>query len=273
MTDTIDTLIVGAGVIGLAIGKFLSKTHEVFVCEANEQFGMETSSRNSEVIHAGIYYPENFLKTKLCVQGKAFLYDYCAKNHIPHRQCGKLIVATCDEEIDQLATIANRAEKANVLDLQRLSRAEIAEREPVVRAVEGLFSPSTGIIDSHAYMLQLTADIEHNGGVIAYKQEVTKVSHDGTVFEVVINDQDVIRCKHLINAAGLNSQALVKDLLGEEHIPTLHLCKGQYFSYQSASLFTHLVYPVPQKSNTGLGVHATIDLAGQTRFWPRCALH
>ena len=270
MTDQLDCVVIGAGVVGLAVGRSLANAgREVVVLEAEPEIGMHTSSRNSEVIHAGIYYEQDSLKAKLCVQGREMLYDYCEARHIPHKRIGKLIVASNKDDVDRLDAIRASAKRNGVTDLTRIGKAEIREREPAIEAETALFSPSTGIIDSHALMLALQADIEAKGGTVLTRSKVknSRVTSDG--FELSLKDsEETFRCTTLINSAGLFAGQFANriDGLEDKYVPTIHLAIGHYFAYQGKSPFRHLVYPLP--SDGGLGVHATNDMGGAARFGP-----
>ena len=271
--DTIECTVVGAGVIGLAIAESLSTKLQVCVLEKEGQFGTQTSSRHSEVIHAGIYYPKGSLKAKLCVEGKQRLYRFCEHHGIPHQRIGKLIVATNDEDVASLDAIHERARDNYVNDLQYWDKKTVNENEPNVNAVAALFSPSTGIIDSHCYMQQLDNLLSIRGGMISYKSDVTNIRRDGNYFIItMMNDGEPyeFRSHYLINAAGLMAQNLARHIDGLERdtIPTLYPCKGHYFGYQGKSPFNHLIYPVPPKNIKGLGIHATLNLSKQVRFGP-----
>ena len=265
-----DYLVIGAGVIGLAIAKRLSDSgKECLVIEKNAAFGEETSSRNSEVIHAGIYYPQNSLKAELCVEGKAALYQYCQSRHIPHQQLGKLIVATSEDEESQLDLIEQKAINNGVTDLNRLNHQQLKSIEPNVKATSALLSPSTGIIDVHQYMLSLVGDIEDANNSIVYYADVHQIEQTPSGWTVHLFNQGEklsIQCRWLINAAGLHANKLAQ--MYQTDVPDLHLCRGLYFSYSAKSLFKHLIYPVPEKNTVGLGIHATLDLAGQVKFGP-----
>lgn len=267
--EHLDIVVVGAGVIGLAIGRELATSgRDVIVLEAESQIGTHSSSRNSEVIHAGIYYPTDSLKARLCVQGKKQLYAYCVENGISHMNIGKLIVATGDDDKQKLGEIQQQAERNGVNDLRMLHGTDARNLEPHVECIAALLSPSTGIVDSHAYMLSLQADIEVRGGEVVLNSRVCNpvVSGDGFEFEV---DGEKYRCKTLVNSAGLSanelwSQHRAHHLPGQA--PEYFFAKGHYFAYQGKSPFNHLVYPIP--SGGGLGIHATNDLGGAARFGP-----
>lgn len=272
--EQVDCIIIGAGVIGLAIARSLSMSgKEVIILDKETSFGMETSSRNSEVIHAGIYYPKNSLKAKLCVQGRDLLYRYCQERHISHKKCGKLIIACSDQEIEALQSIKRTAKANGVDDLIFLDEKQVLEKEPELEVIAGLLSPSTGIVDSHNFMLSLLGDVENNGGIFAPRSKF--LSGEITKDKFILNIQDTesfqefqIQTKTLINAAGLHAASLLKDLKGfpQRHIPPTYYAKGNYFSLSSRTSFNHLIYPVPEVG--GLGIHLTLDMAGNARFGP-----
>lgn len=273
MSDHIDTCVIGAGVVGLAIAKSLAPhCSDLLVLEQQNQVGQGVSSRNSEVIHAGIYYPKDSLKSTLCIRGKEILYDYCAARDVSHNRIGKLIIATSQDEQEQLADIKLRAQNCGVDDLVYWPSAMLKAHEPNIKASAALFSPSTGIINSHELMQAFCADISAHNGTVVTQTQVVSVKKQDNHFVLLcnINDQPYqLTCRVLINAAGLNAQNLAAntDFINTEFIPALHLCKGSYFSY-SKKAFKHLIYPVPPTSKAGLGIHATIDLAGQIKFGP-----
>ncbi|KQW21921.1 FAD-dependent oxidoreductase [Afipia sp. Root123D2] len=269
--DRIDCIVVGAGVVGLAIARKLAQAgREVIVLESAEDIGTGTSSRNSEVIHAGIYYAAGSLMARMCVDGKKALYDYCADHGVPHKRCGKLIVATTEAESEKLASIKVRAAANGVFDLQPLSGAEACALEPALNCVGALLSPSTGIIDSHAYMLALRGDAESAGAALAFHAPLLRatVTADGIVAEVGGEAPMTMACGLLVNAAGLYAPALARAIDGmpADRIPANYLAKGNYFSCSARAPFSHLIYPVPEPG--GLGVHLTLDMAGQARFGP-----
>lgn len=272
MSLDIDCVVIGAGVVGLAVARALQlQGREVILLDKERSFGTETSSRNSEVIHAGIYYPTGSLKARLCVRGKQLLYDYCEQNGIPHRRIGKLIVATDDEERSTLDAYQRSAQANGVFDLMPLSKAECAELEPAVQCVAGLWSPSTGIIDSHAYMQALLDDFEMAGGQFV---RMTPVKGgrvlDGGGIELELGDAEAtrLRARTVVNSAGLHAPAVAASIQGlpRESIPTAHFAIGHYYVLSGRSPFKHLVYPIA--SNGGLGVHVTIDMSGAARFGP-----
>ncbi len=265
MLEKLDCVVIGAGVIGLAVGRAFARAgREVVVLESEQRIGMHTSSRNSEVIHAGLYYPEDSLKARLCVQGREMLYDYCQQHGVGHDRLGKLIVASSVGEIDRLTTIKNQAARNGVTDLRFVSADEVRELEPNVVCEGGLLSPSTGIVDSHELMTALQADIEAQSGAVVLNSEVRnlQVVGDGLGFE---SAGEAFVCETLVNSAGLWAQELI-GTLSIQRIPQRHLAKAHYFAYQGKSPFNHLVYPLP--SGGGLGIHATNDLSGAARFGP-----
>ena len=269
--ERVDCLVVGAGVVGLAVARALALAgREVIVLEAAGLIGSVTSSRNSEVIHAGIYYPAGSLMARLCVEGRAALYAYCRERGLPHRNCGKLIVATSADELETLPAIAARAAANGVADLRQLSAAEALGLEPALRATGALLSPSTGIIDSHAYMLSLLGDAENAGAVLVLNSPVVggAVGEGGIVAEVGGPDPMALECRTLVNAAGLAAPALASAIEGMpiECVPRPYYAKGNYFSLAGKAPFSRLIYPVPAPG--GLGIHLTLDIAGQARFGP-----
>lgn len=269
MIDHIQTIIIGAGVVGLAIGKKLTKLgHEVIILEREKSFGMGISSRNSEVIHAGLYFDKEWLKTQFCVSGKEMLYDYAASRHVPHKRCGKLLVASSKHELEKLEYIKNNAFQNGVTDLRSLNAAQCNELEPDIHAVEGIFSPSSGVIDSHSLMQSLLADIENNDGQVVYNTEIVAIEKTMAGFKIILQDGYEVSCNSLINAAGLGAQYIARriDVLDELLIPDLIMAKGCYFSYSGNTNFNHLVYPLPFQG--GLGIHLTLDMAGGVKFGP-----
>ena len=269
--DRVECIVIGAGVVGLAIARKLALAgREVIVLEAADAIGTVTSSRNSEVIHAGIYYPAGSLMARLCVAGKHALYDYCRERDIPHRNSGKLIVATKPEEIARLQTIKAHAQSNGVDDLAILSGAEARALEPALQCEAALLSPSTGIVDSHAYMLSMRGEAEAHGAAFAFLAPLIggRVTSDGFEVEVGGDAPMQLGCDLLINSAGLSATAIARSLDGMplELIPPAYLAKGCYFSCSAKAPFSHLIYPVPEPG--GLGVHLTLDLAGQARFGP-----
>ena len=267
--------IIGAGVIGLAIAAKLSENYNsVFVIERNKLFGQETSSRNSEVIHAGIYYPKNSLRAKLCVEGKKLLYQFCEQYEIPHKKCGKLIVATTEEEIPILNEIKQKTTDNGVDDLIFLNQEEIANLEPNIFALKALFSPSTGIIESHSYMKQLETLALNNGAEMVYGTAVKAMKKLEQGYEISLLEPDgtsySFTSEYVINSAGLESD-LVAEMIGiKSEELRIQFCKGQYFSINPPKnrLLNHLVYPVPDPNLIALGIHVTIDLGGGAKLGP-----
>ena len=269
--ERVDCVVIGAGVIGLAVARQLAMSgREVLVLEAAGLVGTETSSRNSEVIHAGIYYPTGSLKARTCVAGKHRLYAYCAARGIPHARCGKLIVATTEAQRTTLEGIRAKAAANGVDDLEWLEPHAVAALEPEVYCTAALLSPSTGIIDSHGLMLALQGDAEDHGALLAFHAPVERgrITDQGIELEVGGAEAMTLAARTVINSAGLHAPALARRFEGldPELVPTPYLCKGNYFTLSGARPFRHLIYPVPEQA--GLGVHVTIDLAGQVRFGP-----
>ena len=267
--DRVDCVVIGAGVVGLAVARALAlQGREVMVLEATNAIGTGTSSRNSEVIHAGIYYLQGSLKARLCVQGKAMLYAYCAERAISHRRCGKLIVATQVDQLDQLEAIRAMAAGNGVTDLQLLSGAQAQALEPALSCVGALLSPSTGIVDSHALMLALQGDMEHAGGALAVNSDLASARCTDQGIELLADDGTQLRANVLVNAAGLQAPLLAQRIQGlaAQHVPTPHYAKGNYFTLAGRSPFSRLIYPVPE--GAGLGVHLTLDMGGQAKFGP-----
>jgi L-2-hydroxyglutarate oxidase LhgO len=299
MSDKLDCVVIGAGVVGLAIARsFALAGREVVVLEAEPQVGSHSSSRNSEVIHAGLYYPEDSLKARLCVSGKEALYRYCEEHQVSFSRIGKLVVASTVDDVAKLHMLNEQAIRNGVTDLRLLTQPELVALEPEVVGEAALLSPSTGIIDSHGLMLALQGEIEANGGMVVCNSEVTSVAAVGGGFQLEIggSEDDSFSCRSLVNAAGLwargiavsllsgwdrgvskysecQSKTAQSDKLGPllqvgpvDLVPVVCFAKGHYFSYQGKSPFRHLIYPLP--FGGGLGIHATNDLSGATRFGP-----
>lgn len=267
--DQVDCVVVGAGVVGLAVARALALAgREVVVLEACDAFGTQTSARNSEVIHAGIYYPAGSLKAALCVRGKQLLYEYCAERGLPHQRCGKLIVATDDAQVAQLQGIQAKAAANGVTDLVLMDAAQARALEPHLQCLAALHSPSTGIVDSHALMLSLLGDLERTGGVLALNSPLERADIAQAAIDLVAGDGTQLRASTVVNAAGLQAPALAARFAGlaPKHVPQAHFAKGNYFTLAGRSPFSRLIYPVPESA--GLGVHLTIDLGGQARFGP-----
>ena len=269
--ELVECLVVGAGVIGLAAARALARAgREVIVVESERGIGAGVSSRNSEVIHAGIYYPTGLAKTRLCVDGKAMLYAFCQDYGVAHKRCGKLLVAVNAGEVGKLSAIKAQADANGVTDLVWLSGEQARALEPALVAERALLSPSTGIIDTHAFMLALRGDAEAHGAMFAFETPVLagRTSGQGLVIEVGGPAPMRLAAGLVVNAAGLSAQALARSIDGMpvDKIPPLHLAKGNYFSLSGRSPFSRLIYPMPTPG--GLGVHLTIDLAAQAKFGP-----
>ena len=264
-----DTVVIGAGVIGLAVARALARAgRDVLVLERHDHFGSETSSRNSEVIHAGLYYPTGSLKARLCVAGRQALYDYCQSHGVPHRRCGKWIVAVDAAQQAALEALEGQA-TANGVPLKRLSRRALHEA-PELAAVDGLESPETGIVDSHQLMLALIGDLEDAGGQVVYRTPVEAGAVKGQGHRLRVGGEMAceLDCRQVVNAAGLHALTLARNWSGfpVSRLPNMHLARGHYFSYHGAQPFSRLIYPMPEPG--GLGVHLTLDMAGQARFGP-----
>ena len=272
MIENVDCVVIGAGVVGLACARRLAiEGREVIVLEKADAIGTETSSRHSEVVHAGIYYEPGSLKAKFCVQGKIKMYRYMEERGIPFKRLGKLIVATSEEQIASLNQIKTRAEKNGVKDLEILSHNEAIAREPALKCVAALWSPSTGVADSHSYMLALQGDAENCGAMIAFFSPVLGGYADdsGITLKIGGDNPITLKAKTVINSAGLHSQKLTHQFenFPKHQIPPWHFCKGNYYSLSGCKApFSSLIYPAPEQA--GLGVHLTLDLAGQARFGP-----
>ncbi|WP_151636438.1 NAD(P)/FAD-dependent oxidoreductase [Noviherbaspirillum aerium] len=271
--DKVDCIVIGAGVVGLATARALALGgRDVLIVEQHPAIGMETSSRNSEVIHAGLYYPTGSLKARLCVRGRDALYAYCADRGIPHRRCGKLIVATSEAQLAKLGQIHEQAMANGCSEVVFLTAREARELEPELSCVGALSSPNTGIIDSHAYMLALQGDAEHAGAVLAVGSQVrnARLHADMVVLSVQASDgtEMEIATELLVNCAGLWAPRLAGLIEGldQRQTPRAWFAKGNYYSLAGKAPFSRLVYPVPEPG--GLGVHLTLDLGGQARFGP-----
>jgi L-2-hydroxyglutarate oxidase LhgO len=271
--DKVDGVVIGAGVVGLAVARALALSpagmgKDWLILEAASAIGTGTSSRNSEVIHAGIYYPQNSLKARWCVQGREMLYAYAKERGVPHRRCGKLIVATQASQVDQLQVIQDKARANGVHDLVWLSATQAMDMEPALSCLAALHSPSTGIVDSHALMLSYQGDFEHSGGLVAFNAQVKAADcrADGIVLQMA--DGTELLASVVVNAAGLTAPWLAKEFQGlaAPHVPAAYFAKGNYFTLSGRSPFSRLIYPVPEAA--GLGVHLTLDLGGQAKFGP-----
>ncbi len=300
--DEIDVVVIGAGVVGLAVARSLALAgREVLVLEAAATIGPGTSSRNSEVIHAGLYYEPGSLKARLCVSGRELLYAYCDSHGVAYRRCGKLLVATTQEQIPKLAAIETQARRNGVSSLRHLSAEQARALEPALHCVAALHSPDTGIVDSHQLMLALQGDAEAHGAVCAFRAPVQRIEReaDGR-FRIEVGDDAaggaakpagqpgarsgsqhvaqhgsqhdiqpfMLRAQHVVNCAGLQAQAVASRIQGLDarHVPSLYMARGNYFSLSGRSPFDRLIYPMPDEA--GLGVHLTVDLGGQAKFGP-----
>jgi L-2-hydroxyglutarate oxidase LhgO len=272
MTADIETIVVGAGAVGLAVARALTLAgHEVMVLEQHALIGSETSSRNSEVIHAGIYYPPRSLRAKLCVRGKELLYRFCAENDVSHARCGKLLVATSESQLPKLAAIKETAARNGVTDLEPLGGNAARELEPEVACVAALFSPSTGIIDSHGFMQALEGHIEACGGSVVLRCPVERIGRDAAGHFRLTTGGDnpgSITCHNLVISAGLHATRLARTLAcGDGYRPPeTYYAKGQYYALSGRSPFKRHIYPMPD--GAWLGLHATVDIGGRCKFGP-----
>ena len=271
MTETVDCAVIGAGVVGLAIARALAQSgREVIILESANAIGTGTSSRNSEVIHAGIYYPKNSLKALMCVRGRHLLYEYCQSHGVEHRRIGKLLVATTDDQILPLENLGASAKANGVDDLEWIDGPTLKKMEPELRAVGAFLSPSTGIIDSHSLMLAYQGDAEDAGAMIAFNSSVINGSIENNVITLSIGGAEpmTLSCQTVINSAGLYAQHIASSIKGmpDEHVPPCHFAKGNYFTLSGRSPFSRPIYPVPETA--GLGIHLTLDLGGQAKFGP-----
>lgn len=269
--ERVDCVVAGAGVVGLAVARALALAgKEVIVLESQPMIGSEVSSRNSGVIHAGIYYPKDSVKADVCVAGKHLLYGFCADHGVDHARIGKLIVATEEGQLPGLDELKAKAADNGVADLEHLSPAQARELEPEVTCLGALFSPSTGIIDVHEYMLALQGEAEANGAYVALNSPCLggRIEDDGVLLNVGGDEAFEIKCERFVNSAALGAQPLARSIAGfpAEYVPPLHYAKGNYFSLTGKNPFKHLVYPMP--SGTWLGVHVTVDLGRRCRFGP-----
>jgi len=266
-----DAVVIGAGAVGLACARALARTgRSVVVLEPAEWPGAGISSRNSEVIHSGLYYPTGSLKHRMCVEGRRMLYEYLASRSVPHRKCGKLVVATDAAEQDRIEALFALGRANGVEGLSLVSQAQIAELEPEVAATGGLFAAETGVFDTHQYLLALVADIEGAGGHVAYRTPFDGAEHDGNLFHIRVGGDDSWRFSApiLVNSAGLAALDVARAISGvsDDAIPTYRFARGVYFRHAGRGPFSHLIYPAPVDG--GLGVHATLDMEGNLRFGP-----
>jgi L-2-hydroxyglutarate oxidase LhgO len=270
--DSIDTLIIGAGALGLACAARLARPGQsTLIVEAEGLIGSHSSSRNSEVIHAGIYYAPGSLKAELCLEGRERLYAWCAQYRLAHRRIGKLLVAVEAAEIPRLEQLHENARACGVDDLQYIAQPRLSELEPAVRGACALLSPSTGIIDSHAYLQSLLAVAENHGAQLVLHTRVERLQHDGDGWIASGSsggEAFQLKAQRVVNAGGLFAQQLAEQTEGLQGVPPLHLCQGRYFGYSGRAPFRHLIYPMPEANTAGLGIHATLDLGSQLRFGP-----
>jgi L-2-hydroxyglutarate oxidase LhgO len=273
--EQVDAVVIGAGVVGLAVAREVAMAgHETILLEREDSFGTITSARNSEVIHAGIYYPKGSLKAQLCVKGNRLLYDYCESHQVPTHACGKLIVATHERQLPALEGILAHAQANGVRDIHRISGEQAQQLEPHLHCVAALWSKSTGIVDSHRYMLALLGDFEKAGGMIAYRSSLLSAramgdhAQHGFELEVGGDEGSTLRTTYLINCAGLSAPSVASliDGMPVSSIPRAYFAKGNYFSLSGSSPFSRLIYPMPEPG--GLGVHLTLDMGGQAKFGP-----
>ncbi|MEX0645095.1 MAG: NAD(P)/FAD-dependent oxidoreductase [Parvularculaceae bacterium] len=271
MSEKVDVVVIGAGVVGLAVARALClKGREVVILERHDAIGTETSSRNSEVIHAGIYYRPGGLRARLCVPGKKLLYQYCAERHVPHARCEKLVVATRDEEIPRLERLRAIARENGVTDLQALSGARATALEPGLNCKAALLSPSTGIVDSHTLMLTLLGDVENAGGTLALNSPVVegRVEDGAILLNIGGAEPTSLRARLVVNCAGLHADKVARSIEGldETKVPRIRPATGRYFTYSGKAPFSRLIYPLHAPDSQG--VHYTRDLAGQGRLGP-----
>ena len=276
--EQVDCVVVGAGVVGLAVAREMAlQGRETILLERESSFGTISSARNSEVIHAGIYYPQDSLKAKLCVEGNRLLYEYCRSHQVATQPYGKLIVAADNDQINDLQAILYKAQKNDVPEIQMISGEEAKALEPNLKCVAAILSTTTGIVDSHGYMLSLLGGFEDVGGMVAYQSPLISAkpigNHAEGGYELTIGSVDgadgmQIKTKHLINCAGMSAPAIAQKIEGLQHdqIPKAYFAKGNYFSLSGKSAFKHLIYPIPEPG--GLGVHLTLDMGGQAKFGP-----
>jgi len=266
--DHCEVTIIGAGVVGLAIASELSKEKYVVVLEKNDKFGIETSSRNSEIIHAGIYYPKNSLKAKLCVEGNPLLYETCDKNHIPYDKIGKLVVATNESDLIELEKLLENGKNNGATLVEIISEKELKKLEPNVSGKAALYAGSTGIVDVHALMDFFYNRAKSNGVIFASKSEVTEIEKTNN-YKITVNSEHSFTSEIVINAAGLYADKIARLAGINEPRYKIHFCKGEYFiARNSNGKLNHLVFPLPQKKLVGLGIHSTLDLSGQLRLGP-----
>jgi len=269
--EQVNILIIGAGVIGLSIAKELSEKYEdIVVVEKEKSFGRHTSSRNSEVLHSGIYYPQNSLKAKLCIEGLELIYNYVEEHGIPYNKCGKLIVATAEKEIEDLYKLMDNGIRNGVRNLSIIDKKKCVEMEPQIDCLKALKVESTGILDTHKFMASLETEIEKNDGIVVYDMEVNSIIKENDSYIVSFTDGEKFQAKTLINSAGLYSDKIA-EMVGIDIMQNnleLHWCKGEYYKNNHIKNINHLIYPLPDPSGVFLGIHLTINLNGEVRFGP-----
>lgn len=271
--DNVDAVVIGAGVVGLAVARALAlRGREVLLLEREAAMGTGVSSRSSEVVHAGIYYLTGSLKARLCVQGRALLYAYCEQRGIAHRRCGKLVVASTPSQLAALPALVNKAHANGVPDVRLMTMDEAHTLEPALHGLGAVWSPSTGIVDSHALMLALLGDLAHAGGELVCRSGVQRLRADGPGLVLLTEDGTALRARTVVNAAGLIACHLAGRTQGLDarHVPKAWFAKGHYFVLSGRAPFSHLIYPAPEPDRhlAGLGVHLTLDLGGQAKFGP-----
>jgi L-2-hydroxyglutarate oxidase LhgO len=267
--DRVEAVVIGAGLVGLAVARALALAgREVVILEAEDAIGTHTSSRNSEVIHAGIYYPQGSLKARACVEGRQRLYAYCTERGVPHRRCGKLIVATDDAQLGELEGIRQKAHANGVTDVVRVSPGETRAMEPELTCVAALHSPSTGIVDSHALMLAYLGDAQNAGAMLALKSRLDKAFVRQNGIELQVAGAEPVLAQTVVNSAGLTAPGVARRIEGypARLAPPELYAKGNYYTLARRAPFSRLIYPVPEPG--GLGVHVTLDLGGRVRFGP-----
>ena len=269
--ESVEAVVIGAGVVGLACARALARRGcETVLVERHAAIGTETSARNSEVIHAGLYYPADSLKAAVCVAGNELLYDFCARQAVPHRRCGKLVVATAVAQEAKLQQLLGQGEQNGVKGLTLLSARQARQMEPALSCTAALFSPATGIVDSHGLMQALAADAQGHGATLVLRTPVLRghIEDEGIVLELGGAEPMALAAGIVVNAAGLEAQRMAALLAGfpAQHVPPAYFAKGNYYAHAGRVPFSHLIYPVPEPG--GLGVHLTLDLGGQARFGP-----
>jgi len=267
--EQVNVLIIGAGVVGLAIAKVLSEEFEdVVLVEKEKSFGRHTSSRNSEVIHSGLYYTKDTLKAKFCLEGNKLLYEFCDNHNIPYQNCGKLVVATSEDELDSLYKLKEKGERNGVQNLQIIDAEECRKLEPQVKAIKALKVDATGIVDTHQLMHQLAIQAEKNDAFVIYDMEVTGIKKTDDGYLVNFADGEIFQANYVINSAGLFSDKIAEMAGMDISDLKIHWCKGEYYKTTKIKNIEHLIYPLPDPKGISLGIHLTINLNGEVRFGP-----